>query len=102
MRARLGAAWPGEVYLTRPVPLHGDPLMSEFVLTQVLFALSGHDGLRRRATRPVLEKATPVQVQRRKVGYMGFGRMAAPAAALVAQVGFDVTAWADGRGEMEH
>src|SRR5690606_8070327 len=31
-----GASWPRAVHLTRPIARQGDPLMSEFILTQVL------------------------------------------------------------------
>ncbi|WP_234195303.1 2-hydroxyacid dehydrogenase [Pseudacidovorax sp. NFM-22] len=85
---------PAAVPLTRPVPQAGDVLMNEYVLTQVLqlhrelpaYALDQREGRWR--------KRAPLPVRERRVGFLGFGAMAAPAARLLRQVGFDVAAWA--------
>ncbi len=85
---------PASVPLTRPMAEHGDDLMNEYILAQVL---QHHRHLpayaaAQRACR--WDKRMPVPARDRRVGFLGFGAMAAPAAKLLARVGFDVAAWA--------
>ena len=84
---------PQNVPLTRPVPADGDVLMNEYVLAQVL-ALHRHLPAYARAQREARwHKLPALPAPRRRVGFLGLGAMAAPAAALLRQVGFDVATW---------
>lgn len=92
---------PPQVPLTRPVPQAGDPLMSEYILAQVL---SLHRHLPTYATAQRERRwhklpATPVS--RLRVGFLGYGAMAMPAAGLLHLLGFDVAAWARRPREQE-
>ncbi|MDN4592178.1 glyoxylate/hydroxypyruvate reductase A [Xenophilus aerolatus] len=89
-----GSEWPASVHLTRPIARDGDPLMSEFILTQVLMHHRDMPSYIAAQREVRWKKLPPVPVRQRRVGFLGYGSMAAPAAALLAQVGFDVMAWA--------
>lgn len=88
------AGLPARVPLTRPVPAEdGDPLMNEYVLTQVLrhhrdlpaYAQAQREG---RWLRLPLRPA-----RQRRVGVLGLGAMGRAAADTLARAGFDVAGW---------
>lgn len=85
---------PSHVPVTRPMPRGGDPLMSEYILAQVLQHHRHFPAYAAAQRAGRWEKLPPMAARERTVGFLGYGAMAAPAAALVAQVGFDVAAWA--------
>lgn len=84
---------PPGIPLTRPVPPHGDRLMSEYVLAQVMSLHRSFPAYAKSQESAHWEKLEILPTSERSVGFLGFGAMAAPAARLVRDVGFRVGAW---------
>lgn len=85
---------PSQVPLTRPVPKDGDALMNEYILAQVL-SLHRHLPTYAQAQRDRRWHKLPARpLAGLRVGFLGHGAMAAPAARLLGSLGVDVAAWA--------
>jgi glyoxylate/hydroxypyruvate reductase A len=89
------ATFPVHVPLTRPVAdAGGDPLMNEFILTQVLRHHRDMPAYAQAQQRQQWLRLELLPVAKRRVGFLGLGSMGLAAALYMQRVGFDVAGWA--------
>ena len=88
------AALSPAIPITRPVSAHGDALMNEYILAQVLHHHRDMPAYAQAQAEARWIRREILPVSQRRVGFLGLGAVGLPAAQLLARVGFDVAGWA--------
>jgi len=82
-----------KVPLCKVEPPGGDPMMTEYVVMHVLRFHRDMPGYAAAQARKEWRRTTIVRPEQRKVGFLGFGKMAKAPALVLKSLGFPVSAW---------
>ncbi len=82
-----------KVPLTKLEPVGGDPMMTEYVITNVLRHHRQLAAYKAQQHERVWQPLPQVRQEDRRVGFMGYGTMAQEPARILQEIGFDVAAW---------
>ena len=74
-------------------PSGGDPMMTEYVVMHVLRFHRDMPGYAAAQARKEWRRTTIVRPEQRKIGFLGFGKMAKAPALVLKSLGFQVSAW---------
>ncbi len=74
-------------------PAGGDPMMTEYVVMHVLRFHRDMPGYAAAQARKEWRRTTIVRPEQRRVGFLGFGKMAKAPALVLQSLGFQVSAW---------
>ncbi len=74
-------------------PPGGDPMMTEYVIMHVLRLHRDMPGYAAAQARREWRRTTIVRPEQRRVGFLGFGKMAKAPALVLKSLGFQVSAW---------
>ena len=85
--------------LCKVEPPDGDPMMTEYVVMHVLRLHRDMPGYQAAQTRKEWRRVTIVRPEQRRVGFLGFGKMATAPALVLKSLGFKVSAWVRNRRE---
>ncbi len=79
--------------LCKVEPPDGDPMMTEYVVMHVLRLHRDMPGYQAAQARKEWRRVTIVRPEQRRVGFLGFGKMATAPALVLKSLGFQVSAW---------
>ena len=79
--------------LCKVEPPGGDPMMTEYVVMHVLRFHRDMPGYALAQARKEWRRTTIVRPEQRRVGFLGFGKMAKAPAMVLKSLGFQVSAW---------
>jgi glyoxylate/hydroxypyruvate reductase len=79
--------------LCKVEPPGGDPMMTEYVVMHVLRFHRDLPGYAAAQARKEWRRTTIVRPEQRRVGFLGFGKMAKAPALVLKSLGFNVSAW---------
>lgn len=79
--------------LCKVEPPGGDPMMTEYVVMHVLRLHRDMPGYQAAQARKEWRRTTIVRPEQRRVGFLGFGKMAKAPALVLKSLGFPVSAW---------
>lgn len=79
--------------LCKVEPPGGDPMMTEYVVMHVLRFHRDMPGYAAAQARKEWRRTTIVRPEQRRVGFLGFGKMAKAPALVLQSLGFQVSAW---------
>ncbi len=79
--------------LCKVEPPGGDPMMTEYVVMHVLRFHRDMPGYAAAQARKEWRRATIVRPEQRRIGFLGFGKMAKAPALVLKSLGFQVSAW---------
>ena len=79
--------------LCKVEPPGGDPMMTEYVVMHVLRFHRDMPGYHAAQARREWRRTTIVRPEQRRVGFLGFGKMAKAPALVLKSLGFQVSAW---------
>jgi glyoxylate/hydroxypyruvate reductase A len=79
--------------LCKVEPPGGDPMMTEYVVMHVLRFHRDMPGYAAAQARKEWRRTTIVRPEQRKIGFLGFGKMAKAPALVLKSLGFQVSAW---------
>ncbi len=82
-----------KVPLCKVEPADGDPMMTEYVVMHVLRLHRDMPGYAEAQARREWRRTTIVRPEQRRVGFLGFGKMAKAPALVLKALGFEVSAW---------
>jgi glyoxylate/hydroxypyruvate reductase A len=82
-----------KVPLCKVEPPGGDPMMTEYVVMHVLRLHRDMPGYAAAQARKEWRRTTIVRPEHRRVGFLGFGKMAKAPALVLQSLGFQVSAW---------
>jgi glyoxylate/hydroxypyruvate reductase A len=82
-----------KVPLCKVEPAGGDPMMTEYVIMHVLRFHRDMPGYAEAQVRREWRRTTIVRPEQRRVGFLGFGKMAKAPALVLRSLGFRVSAW---------
>ena len=74
-------------------PSGGDPMMTEYVVMHVLRFHRDMPGYAAAQARKEWRRTTIVRPEQRRIGFLGFGKMAKAPALVLKMLGFSVSAW---------
>ena len=81
------------VPLCKVEPPDGDPMMTEYVVMHVLRLHRDMPGYAEAQARKEWRRTTILRPEQRRVGFLGFGKMATAPALVLKSLGFAVSAW---------
>src|SRR5271163_2105573 len=79
--------------LCKVEPPDGDPMMTEYVIMHVLRLHRDMPGYQAAQANREWRRTTIVRPEQRRVGFLGFGKMAKAPALVLKSLGFQVSAW---------
>ena len=79
--------------LCKVEPPGGDPMMTEYVVMHVLRLHRDMPGYAAAQARKEWRRTTIIRPEQRRVGFLGFGKMAKAPALVLKSLGFPVSAW---------
>lgn len=82
-----------KVPLCKVEPAGGDPMMTEYVVMHVLRFHRDMPGYAEAQTRREWRRTTIFRPEQRRVGFLGFGKMAKAPALVLQALGFKISAW---------
>lgn len=82
-----------QVPLCKVEPPGGDPMMTEYVVMHVLRFHRDMPGYAAAQARKEWRRTTIVRPEQRRVGFLGFGKMAKAPALVLKGLGFQISAW---------
>ena len=82
-----------KVPICKVEPSGGDPMMTEYVIMHVLRFHRDMPGYAAAQARKEWRRTTIVRPEQRRVGFLGFGKMAKAPALVLKSLGFQVSAW---------
>jgi glyoxylate/hydroxypyruvate reductase A len=82
-----------KVPLCKVEPMGGDPMMTEYVVMHVLRFHRDMPGYAAAQARKEWRRTTILRPEQRRVGFLGFGKMAKAPALVLKSLGFAVSAW---------
>jgi glyoxylate/hydroxypyruvate reductase A len=79
--------------LCKVEPAGGDPMMTEYVVMHVLRLHRDMPGYQAAQAKREWRRTTIIRPEQRRVGFLGFGKMAKAPALVLKSLGFQVSAW---------